>query len=261
MEYSIPFARNTKGVENASQAYYQAYAGIEESLYEFYNSDVWEESQKSLSESVDYGYQMQGNGARFPELWEWNSWVNVNWNRISLDDPVQLFVGRDRLAWASFLRFRVRVPNFDANRIEKLDTTTDDDLILWQLSSSNGSLFTRKWSLITESEINGSGITKNIWSDDGAEQWDINSSTGVRFSNFYDANCTGPDDECILKISIIGDLLSSSWNEYPYLEYIITTPRSLPAPFMQITSDWYQPTHITRLTAKGIVRYPFISVT
>lgn len=235
LEYSIPFARNIKWVENASKSYFQAYAGIEESFYQFYTNEAGFERNKPLLSLLDYSYTIQGNGIRFPELWEWNSWVDINWNRISRDMPVQLFVGRGRLMTNPFLRFWVRIPNFDTNGIENLDTSIDDDIILWQLSSPNGWLFTRRWWLITESEINGSGVTRNIWTDNGAEQWDINSNTWISFSDFYATNCSRADDECILKISIIGDLLSSSWNnEYPYLEYFITSSSPLPVPIAQI---------------------------
>ncbi len=37
LEYIVPFSRNVKGVENASKAFYQSYAALEEAILQTYS--------------------------------------------------------------------------------------------------------------------------------------------------------------------------------------------------------------------------------
>jgi len=40
LEYIVPFSRNIKDVENASQAFYEGYAGVEDALYTISQNEI-----------------------------------------------------------------------------------------------------------------------------------------------------------------------------------------------------------------------------
>lgn len=57
LEYMIPFSRSVKGVENATNAYYQAYGGIEEAVYLHKFVNVGDEiASRNFSKQMDYAY-------------------------------------------------------------------------------------------------------------------------------------------------------------------------------------------------------------
>lgn len=35
LEYMVPYSRNVKGIEFASQAFYESYAGVEDAMYDY----------------------------------------------------------------------------------------------------------------------------------------------------------------------------------------------------------------------------------
>lgn len=238
LEYMIPFSRNIKGIENASKSYYQSYWWLEDALLYSYSWWIGSSPSNILSWSIDYWYRVFSSGTLIPQTWEWNSEYDSDWNKISQTNTIQLVIWNNRLiSWGSRIQIRLRVPDFDLNwSPDVLDTTPDDDLILWQLSSNTNSISTANGELIQESDIDGNII--NLWTTTWFWLWVLLDWSSGNFSNFYTSNC-GVWNECVLKISVINLLESSAdWQLIPYLEYQLTTSNSIPLQYADIESIW-----------------------
>ncbi len=233
IEYIVPFARSVKGVENASQAFFESYSGIETSLYDIYSWDIWDEFTKVSATDSDHNYTVEANGNLLPPVWKWLSPNDHNWSTLSQNEPIQLLVGRGRLITGNNrIRMDYRVPNIDGWTQEVLKIWDGiDDIILWQLSSSQEVLFTESGSLINESQIN-SPSRLNLWPQRGTK-WDGSSE---RIRDFYNSNCSGSTDECVLKVTLIRDLVSSDDSILPYLEYQLRFSEPVPTRFARISS-------------------------
>lgn len=232
LEYMVPFSRNIRDVEDASQAYYEWYSGIEDALYAL--------SQNSIgfwTRVVSWGfeYTITGTGTVIPAAGLGNSAYNNSRNKISQDQPIQLLIGKSRLLPGSgnnHIRIRVRIPdlNRDNNYTEAFDTSPNDDILLWQVTSSSDSI-SASWSLLRETDIDDSSY--QFWNKNGVKLNGVQQN----FWTFYNANCTGTN-ECILKLLVINPLILSTNNTIiPYLEYIINTQRSIPLRYTQLESD------------------------
>lgn len=236
LEYMIPFSRNTKWIENSSKAYYQSYGWIEDALLYSFSWGIWSAPNDILSWSLDYWYTTLSNASSIPQPWFWVSPFDSDWNIISQSVPIQISVWDGRLSWWSVdIEIELRVPDFDSSSVDSLDTTPNDDMILWQLASGNDSISTRNGAFIRESEINTWGY-RSLWSwtyGNGVTQWWNNST----FSSFYGSNC-GSWNECIFKASILNTIESSSGKIFPFLEYRIRTSDPIPTRFRQIESEW-----------------------
>lgn len=236
IEYTVPFARNIKGVENASQAFYESYSGLEDSLLEIYSDDIWEDHHNDLNWALaqDFWYQVTSSGVLIPIAWKGDSIFDADWNRVSQDDPISLLVWKNRLNtwWTDRIRFSVRVPDLDTSNSDDLKTLDgDDDIILWQLSSATESLSSRSWSLVSESDINAGIVEESLWNTVSLSQWVTLDGIDRSFQWFYDNNsspCNDLNNECVLKISIINPLIEVSDTIIPYLEYQIHIDTVIP---------------------------------
>ena len=242
IEHMIPFSRNVKGVENASQAFFESYAGIEEAFYDIHSGNIGDEFQDSLdvSQSNDFSFIVEATGSLLPPQGMWQSNLDLNWNTLSIWKPVQLLIWKGRLNSPlvnNRIRLLRRVPNFDGawgvSDNDVLNTLDgDNEMILWQLSSGDETLFTRSWSLITESDINSSNQT-NLWTQWGTR---LDGVTDERFRDFYAGNCSALWEECVLKITLIQDIVSTDNRKLPFLEYQIRTTADIPTRFAHVES-------------------------
>jgi len=242
MEYIVPFSRSTTNIENASIAQYQALSWVEQSLYSISQEPIWFSASSTLNQdtyrSVDY--DIRGSGAFIPRGGTWN-WLDPNWNRLSQTEPIQLFVGDDRI---TSLQLRLRVPRFWGTNQSIIWWA--DPLVLWQLSSWDSTLIaSNSWSNVWMTYYlnippNSWILTRNLFTRRG-NPIDDNTST-ITFSSFYASNCW-PWNECVLRISLINRLLQ--WTtELPFLEYQINTgTRNIPYQITDIettgTSYWF----------------------
>lgn len=234
LEYMIPFSRNVKGIENASKAYYQSYAGIEDSLLYAFSGWIWAEPSSTISGLVDFWYRTDSNGILVPEPGVWSSELDADWNRISLSEPIQLSIWDGRLSfWAIRIRLRLDVPDFDRDGSpDSLDITPDDDMFLWQLSSATESISTRDGNFINESDIDGTDISLWTW---WYSAWVTLDRVNTTFPAFYNTNC-GVWNECVFKLSLINPIIANAWNSLPYLHYQVETTGDIPTRFKQIIS-------------------------
>lgn len=68
LEYMVPYSRNVKGIEFASQAFYESYAGVEDAMYLHSQNTIGYQTGISLSPSIqeEYSYTIIGNGRFSP---------------------------------------------------------------------------------------------------------------------------------------------------------------------------------------------------
>jgi hypothetical protein len=97
LEYMVPFSRNIKWIENASQAFYEGYSGVEEWLLQVYSWGIWEDYGEIQSGVQVYEYSVIWSGSIIPIPEEGNSEYNSNWNRISQEEPISLLIWDDSL--------------------------------------------------------------------------------------------------------------------------------------------------------------------
>lgn len=239
ISYAIPFSKSVKWIENASQAWYQAYSGIEDILFQARGS-VGENFSKVSSSPLDYAFKSSGLENRIPKVGEGNSDYDSNWNILSQQEPVQIVIGSGRLSsWVNRLRLNLRVPDYnnDGNP-DSLYFVWDPALVNWQLSSAIDVLYAEPWSYIKGSEIE-IWYTGSLWISPKNAGKNL-SWTIMNFDSFYSSNCS-PGNECVLKISLIYPLISASNQEtfFPYLEYQIQTSQNIPSRYFSATSSGY----------------------
>jgi len=236
VEYMVPFARNIKWIENASQSFYESYSWVEETLLKVYSGSVGTDYSRSYTDVQDYQYTFTARGLTIPEPWLWNSNYdeNSNYSTISQTEPITLAVWNNLFWWGTnTLTANFRVPNFDQSW--GLDSLWNyNDLILWQLSSPTNSLTSK--NLIWLSAISKS-VSINLFPEMWLRLWDAVSDTGQSFSDFYTANCWAWN-QCALKLSVINPLESPSWWVLPFLEYRLVSSDAIPYPNTQIRSEW-----------------------
>lgn len=242
LEYMIPFSRNVKWVENASKAFYESYAGIEDALYDASQNEIWYVNSDSFA---GYDYDIDAMGTVLPKSGDGDSWYDADRNQISQEKPLQILIWRGRLSWglgSDRIRMSLRIPDLDRDSTfdESFDTSPDDDIIFWQLASQSDVL-SASWSLIDETDINSTLDVSATPSSTAYEFWQQNGvrldGTSQQFRGFYNANCVWAN-ECVLKIAVIHPLEGSVSNtSIPYLEYQIITDAPIPLRFSQIESD------------------------
>lgn len=238
LDYIIPFSKNIKWVENWTKAYYEASKAIEDILFDMRDEDAYYESSKNMpSTSTWYSFSLIATWTTIPIIWNWNSEYDIDYNKISLSNPVQLL-----LKWAinwDNVSFYFRVPHFDDSSSSPISFSWwSEPIINWQLSSETETL-NASWSYIVYDEIDDSNSTPTArnfnWRD-----WFILSWNIMTFSNFYNDsvnNCSV--SWCTLKLSVVNDLKTDDWKKIPYLEYKIDFDWvSVANYYAKITTSW-----------------------
>lgn len=245
LEYILPYAADTKGIEFSSNAFYQSSSAIEDALFFVANNPLGDENDDPLdinnnglagvTRNTDLAYTMTASGNTIPPIWEWNSEFDPNWNRLSSWEPLQLEVWWDK--WNS-ARIRVKVPDtswlWGTTELRSMTWW----IVAWQLSSIDDTL-------------NSSGATNRIGHDmlkiNNVREFDINNTSGntlqgtsSTFASFYSSYC-GTGQECTLKLSVINDLILDNSNRTPtpYIEYQITWANNIPLRYTRIRSSGF----------------------
>lgn len=254
LAYIIPFSKNTKWIENASNAYYISYSGIEQALYHIKtrSSLVAETSlaMPSTSTATGYSFETTSSGLIIPFPWEWNSEYDSNYNIISPQEPLQLEVGMKshNISWLNWsnIWFNFNIPSFNGSN-NLLLSWSDIPIIARQLSSENDTLYaTGINSYITADNFKdwtNNAVVNFSWSmmTDGVTlQW-----TEESLKTFYTTNCNSSSSWCTLKFSIINKLeLTTNNTIIPYLEYNVDFPQNFPDRYTKIKSSgksyWFQ---------------------
>lgn len=239
LEMIIPFAKNTKWIENSSNAYYQSYAWVEESINFIAKHPVWSSTWKTMPWTATwYSITMISSWNIIPQAWKWNSEYNKDWNRIAPGEPIQLYV-KNWIDWGN-TKFYFKIPSLTWSTLTI--SWWISPLINWQIS---GSWYT----------LNASGTTDMI------NTWSINDSSSSltsislwdkywldltwTWTHIFKDVYTAPDkldncnNICALKLSIINKLFTDTWNPLPYLEYKIDFwSTSVPQQYVDINTDW-----------------------
>lgn len=252
LDFLIPFSKNTKGIENASNAYYQSYWRVEQSINFVAKNPVWSSTWMNMTWSAIWSsIVMDSSGTIIPKDWKWNSEFDKNWNRIGPGEPLQLYI-KSAQNWRNF-KFRVPDLNKDwtYNWVSEALSWWILPIINWQIS---GSWFTlnSSWSQIKANQIWNISSTWtsgniNIFSN----QWlDLNWSS-YTLGNFYSTilnNCSS--NPCSLKLSIINTLTTQNNTNIPYLEYKITFQNPIPQQYVDIITEgksyWFKKTINTK---------------
>lgn len=230
LEFAVPFSKDIKWIENASNAYYQANSWFEEAIYFIYKNPVWSESWKTLpSTQTGYSFNISASWKISPIAWKWNSDFDKNWNKISEWNSIQMEIWSGRITNFNNVKAFFRVP--DLTWTSGVTLFWSNNVITWKLTSSDGELLNASWSELTADKVcSSTGVkdntctnwTTNLLKFDNNLLWVNLSWTWYYFENFYDSNCTS-GISCILKISVINDLRLNSANGtiVPYLEWKI----------------------------------------
>ncbi|MDQ7009150.1 MAG: hypothetical protein Q9M94_02570 [Candidatus Gracilibacteria bacterium] len=241
IEYMIPYSKNVKGIENSSNAFYQAENSIEEGLYFFSTRgtgsiEKFADKNKTFgSLSVDYKYNTTSSGNLIPYNGEGNSEFDTTFNKISQGNPIQLDIGNGlNIDWSdSSYKIDFNIPDLDNNNTETLSGGTTTAIINWQISADDDTLnATGSW--ITADEINGGEF--NMGNKQGIN---LNGDEGSsdQFQNFYSSKC-GTGSGCSLKFSIINKLeLTTNNTSVPYLEYKFNFDTNIPLRYSRIKSS------------------------
>jgi hypothetical protein len=239
LEFIIPFSRNVKSVENWSSAYYYAYAGVEESLWELakQTEDGYDYSTSFSTWATGSQYDLASMTTIIPPAWDGNSEYDEDWNRFDSHTPIQLALTDD--SWSKInvnfnsVNFYFRIPE-TSSWVTKTLSGSQDIIINWIVS----------WLDSTSQPVvlNASGSTNNInyvrvndintmtttpwtpwvlwWRDGLTLDW---QSCEVQefFSNSAPCAWVWTNTRPILKMSIVNKLEDTDGGIIPYLEYRI----------------------------------------
>lgn len=226
LAYIVPFSKNVKWIENASNAYYQSYAWVEKALYHIKTRSTINIDTGSVlpTTATGFNYTTFSSGFVIPQPWEWNSEYHSGYNIVSMSEPLQLEVwgkstGLADIDWSSaHVNFVFKVPDFDNNivTIETLSGGTTP-VINWSLSTPDDTLYA-SGSYITAAQVNDS-ISTATWNIAFKDGFTLTGSS-MQFQDFHDL-CNGVNSGCTLKMGIVSPLKLTNGTDIPYLEYKI----------------------------------------
>lgn len=225
LSHIVPFSKNVKGIENASNAYYTSYAGVEQALYHVKTrSQLISETGSALPVSATwFSYQTYSSWNMIPKPGEGNSEYDSNFNMISMTDPVQLEIGRKSTGLADIdwstahVNFIFKVPSIKWASTLTLSWWTLP-IINWMLSTGDDTLYA-SGSYVTAAEVNNSNNTTTKWNIAFKDGFTL-SGSALQFQDFHD-NCNGVNSWCTLKLAIVNPLILTNGTQIPYLEYKI----------------------------------------
>lgn len=256
IEYMIPFSRNIRWVENATESYYLAYSWVENWLF-YFKSRTWEKERDDTSYSlweksdIWYSYFTSSSGNLLPSPWTGNSSYNSDWNKISMWDSIQLSVWYGFLndIWNIWITFRVPDLNQDGWNSEILEWSSNDIVISWQLSNEEETLTALPTTkdMITISDVN----TQKLISLSSRDWRKSDSNDPVSASSFF-SSCKSWV-KCVLRFSIVNPI-KQQWTKMsvPYLEWKIDSNDKIPLRYSRIESNWYSHWFSRKIN----VRYP-----
>lgn len=239
VEYMIPFSRSVKWIENASQAFYESYAGVEESIFSVYDGNLGNNHSRFHSDDQDYEYNFLWSWDEIPAPWEWNVSNNLDYSRFSQNEPINLEVWNARFNNAGeTIDLFLQIPNG-----VDFDAPYTDEIILLQLSWAGWSLTSASGALLRESDVRSTSAI-DILSENGTTLTGVNRTFRQYFSDLW---CSDASTQCVLRASIIRPLISDSWDALiPYLEYRLETSKPIPYPNPLVTSQgksfWFSKT-------------------
>ena len=239
LEYVLPFAKDTKGIEFSTNAYYQSISAVEEGLYIVANNELGytppDDPLNSWNHN-DFWYEVEARWNTIPPLWEWNS-LDPDWNTLSPWKPVQIEIWSD--VWNN-AEIRLRVPDTWVWTNIPLRTQTGG-IITWQISSTNTTLIANDEADRIGTNLLKSWINKklDIRSHNGKNlEWNIET-----FQNFYGSECNNTNETCTLKLSIINELVLNNNHgtpiPIPYIEYRIEGLNNAPLRYTRINTQGY----------------------
>ena len=267
----VPISRNVKGIENTNIAYYNAETGVEEALLWMSKTNPWYESGQTVwvLPASWYNYNIRALSSQTPILWEWNSWYDTNWDRLWPWQPMQRVL-KNWLFNIWDMTIALKTPNTDWNCSTSIDLSWwVMPIVSWMLTWSWWTLYASWWitandindswkTLVTSDECNPQFwrrflLTNNTWVSTWLNSWNqykyawdwFNlSNSADSFANFY-KNILWSDCawyKCTLKISIINSLISTTWENIPYLEIRFSssdTSDKFPLQYAILDVDWY----------------------
>lgn len=255
LAFIIPFAKNTKWIENASKAYYYAYAGVEESLLDVKSrSSITQEFSNPIwTTSTWIAYQTTSSWINIPWVWEWDSDYDNNFWKIWISYPVQLQVWYNMITDWSVFEFFFRVPNLNDSGSVLILSGWTLPVINWTLSSDSNTLMSDANSYIEASYIFPSQTDFTVWNNVFRfkkytsfsmpwvlvnVKWNDLSWNNIDFPTFYNNNCWA-GKSCILKLSVVNPLQTTTWVNVPYLEYSFNPhPNIFPLYYTTIDTSW-----------------------
>ena len=241
LSYIIPFARDTRWIENATNAYYQAYGWLEESLTHIKTrTNLTTETSKSMpTDAIWYSYQTYSNWSTIPDSWYWNSDYDKEYNIISPIRPVQLQIWNNYVSNWNSVNFYFQVPEeiLDKHTFGTSLSWTTQPIINWLLSSNNDTLIADE-TYFTADQINGlspCNLGDNYCKINNRD-WLTLGWTWVTFWDFYLNNCNS--NPCTLRLWVVNNLVLTNGTQIPYLEYKIEFNTSVPLRYTRIESKW-----------------------
>lgn len=261
LEYIIPYSKNVKWIENATNAFYQAESSIEDGLKYIKDRQIdvdisWDSTKLKTetgsifhSNKIATKYFTTSSWAIVPPIWEWNSPYDPDFNIISPWNSIQLEIWSNMVNLSNAI-FTFKIP-------AKLNTSSSDlfwwtwAIINWQLSSNSNTLNAKR-SWILADDIRASWLNKEIfnWTESNSNsiyfnEWLDLYWSGVTIKDFYEwwggfpGHCWSWS-WCILKMFIVNELILDNTNKtkLPFLEYKINFGTNIPLRYSRIKSTW-----------------------
>lgn len=242
LEKVLNLWKTSWGIKSSAESYALATWLIEEQLID---SNMTKESPWNILGRTEWSMSSTGRvllastgGTTMPIPGKWNSSFDTNWNIIGIGDPIQIVIPAS-IDWSA-VNFYFRVPAIPGET-EATGSVSGSGIILWTFGYSGASLYASgETNIFKFNEINGSAL--QIWWFQGQ----TNTGTISSFDFFYSdttgvgpawAKCAGY--QCTLKLSMIRPYVTTGWKVYPFLEYQIVFPVSIPSQYMVIDSSAY----------------------
>lgn len=280
-EYIFPFSRSVVWMENSAKAYYYANSWIEDALlklseeekkvdWKIFQNDLWQsflnENFASVSSilalSRGFVYNIDNIWTVEPEAWKWNSNTDLNYNQISVWNPIQINLKSKSLNPTS-LSIQIKIPTI--NKIKHILEWWNNSFVSFQLSSA-------LWYLNFDSNsttkfFDKTALNKPNWAtyklsefkwnlylnSNPVEQKNVNFSTA-----FSQLGCSVQN--CILKFSVINKLEAKASGSavskkifLPYLEWKIDWKWiwwTFRKRYTDITSNWKSNAYSRELNIK-----------
>ncbi len=233
-------------IEASNAAYYQASWLIEEQLIHplVTKKSPWNIQPKIENFALTWRTLNVFTGSNImPANGRWNSPYDINYNIITLGDPLQIVIP-EWIDWNS-VNFEFRVPKIDTSVSTWVSLNLANSwIILWTLWYIGSSLYASgETNTFVGSDINDPIKKISAFYGNTSNPW-----TNIQFNSFY-ADSTNQylwtswvkcvNYACTLKLSMIRPITTSDGRSLPFLEYRITFNKVIPAQFMILDSVAY----------------------